>query len=159
MSIDFFGKTFFDEVLEEGLRVGDIRALETYGLLNCICFQKNLFLSEIAKPWLISLFKKCAENLGKAQYLSDPMQLTLTKRVQIRSFINDVKQLFTMAADRPRAQAYNWDKNGRREDNANFNAILNSNINANLTANVLANYERAHPVAPAAAGATGWARS
>lgn len=50
--IDFYGRTFLDEMLDT---IPDIQAadIETYGLLNYICFQKNIFPSFVGREEML----------------------------------------------------------------------------------------------------------
>lgn len=116
MSIDLFGKTFLDEVLENEPVVDD-EYLQTYGLLNFACFQKHLFPKDSSQLLALrSLFKQYADGkqgkLSKMLYLTKSMNTDIYKpgldRVNslFHSFVDDVNRLFTTVGG---ARKRGWD--------------------------------------------------
>lgn len=121
MSIDLFGKTFLDEVLENEPVVDD-EYLQTYGLLNFACFQKHLFPKDSSQLLeLRSLFKQYAD--GKQGKLSKTLYLTRGKILKpglertnplFHSFVDDVNHLFTATGGGARKRGWSRSRKTRR---------------------------------------------
>jgi len=101
-NIDFFGKTFFDELFEHNPDVAgtpDIeKFIQTYGILNYTCFQKNLFPKDTAYlPRIKDIIIEHARNpakLGYSVYLSRRVKPGVhpSTPIEFVRFAEDVKR-------------------------------------------------------------------